>query len=92
MKLSMAAYRMPELADSVVFDSQRDKRARAAQRMATARGVRLVPWTLRAIRPKPRSRRADTIPASRPPSCWKGVVMYLPEAAIDAMLRVIVAR
>ena len=91
------AFRMPELRDSVVFevdhpDSQRDKRAQAAQLQAVARDVRFVPVDFT------RDSLADALTraghdATRPTTfVWEGVVMYLTQAEIESTLSVIAQR
>lgn len=91
------AWRMPELADTIVFevdhpDSQRRKRERAASLKPTARDLRFVPVDFT------RDRLGDALAAAghdptRPTTwVWEGVVMYLERSDIEATLRVVQAR
>jgi methyltransferase (TIGR00027 family) len=91
------AWRMPELADTIVFevdhpDSQRQKQARVASLSKTAREVRFVPVDFT------RDRLDDALSSAghdrtRPTMwIWEGVVMYLERADIEATLRVVEAR
>jgi methyltransferase (TIGR00027 family) len=91
------AWRMPELADAVVFevdhpDSQRDKRARVGALAQAAREVRFVSVDFE------RDKLDDALAAaghdpSRPTTwIWEGVVMYLSLADIEASLQVIARR
>jgi methyltransferase (TIGR00027 family) len=88
------AYRMSELRDCVVFevdhpDSQREKRERAAQLTATAREVHFVPVDFARDSLDDALAQAGHDPTKPTTFVWEGVVMYLPEEAIAATLRVI---
>jgi len=91
------AWRMPELADVVVFevdhpDSQRDKRERAAALQQTAREVQFVPVDFERDSLGGALDRAGH-DATRPTTwVWEGVVMYLSADSIEASLRVIERR
>jgi methyltransferase (TIGR00027 family) len=88
------AWRMPELANSVVFevdhpDTQREKRARIAPLTQTAREVRFVAVDFT------RDHLDDALvkaghDASQPTTwIWEGVVMYLSRAEVERTLAVI---
>jgi methyltransferase (TIGR00027 family) len=91
------AWRMPELAQTVVWevdhpDSQRVKRARAGALTRTAREVRFVPVDFT------RDSLADALEAAGHDVAlpttwvWEGVVMYLTPARVAATLAVIAGR
>ena len=91
------SYRMPELRDTVVFevdhpDSQRDKRARAAQLTQAARDVRFVPVDFARDSLDDALARAGHDATQPTTFIWEGVVMYLTDAAIDATLSVVARR
>lgn len=91
------AWRMPELADTIVFevdhpDSQRRKRERAASLRPTAREVRFVPVDFTRDRFADALAAAGHDPARATTWVWEGVVMYLERADIEATLRVVQAR
>jgi len=91
------AWRMPELADVVVFevdhpDSQREKRKRVESLGQSAREVRFVPLDF-AQGDLERALSAAGHDPSRPTTwLWEGVVMYLTRPAIEATLSVIARR
>jgi methyltransferase (TIGR00027 family) len=88
------AWRMPELANSVVFevdhpDSQREKRARVGALTEAAREVRFVPVDFTRDRLGPALEAAGH-DAARPTTwIWEGVVMYLTPADIETTLDVL---
>jgi methyltransferase (TIGR00027 family) len=91
------AWRMPELADAVVFevdhpDSQRDKRARAGALAQAAREVRFVPVDFQRDELEGALAAAGHDPARSTTWIWEGVVMYLTLADIEASMRVIARR
>jgi len=91
------AWRMPELREAVVFevdhpDTQRDKVARAASLVRSAREVRFVPvdFTRDRLDEKIAAAGHD---ATRPTAwIWEGVVMYLTRAQVEATLEVVARR
>jgi len=91
------AWRMPELADTIVFevdhpDSQRRKRERAAALKLAARDLRFVPVDFTRDRLEDALAAAGHDPAQSTTWLWEGVVMYLERADIEATLRVVQAR
>lgn len=91
------AWRMPELADTIVFevdhpDSQRRKRERAASLKLAARDLRFVPVDFTRDRLEDALVAAGHDPARPTTWLWEGVVMYLERADIEATLRVVEAR
>lgn len=91
------AWRMPELADTIVFevdhpDSQRRKRERAASLKLAARDLRFVPVDFTRDRLEDALAAAGHDPARPTTWLWEGVVMYLERADIEATLRVVQAR
>lgn len=91
------AWRMPELADTVVFevdhpDSQREKQARATELSARARDVHFVPVDFARDDLNAALDAAGHDPALPTMWVWEGVVMYLTQAEIDASLAVIERR
>jgi len=91
------AWRMPELADAVVFevdhpDSQREKRERAARLTPTAREIRFVPVDFRAGSLDAALSAAGHDPLRPTTWIWEGVVMYLELADIEATLAVVARR
>jgi methyltransferase (TIGR00027 family) len=91
------AWRMPELADVVVYevdhpDSQRDKRSRVGALQQVAREVRFVPVDFERD-PLDHALARAGHDATRPTTwVWEGVVMYLTADSIEASLRVIEGR
>jgi methyltransferase (TIGR00027 family) len=88
------AWRMPELANSVVFevdhpDSQRDKRERVGALSQAAREVRFVPVDFTRDRLGPALEAAGHDPARPTTWIWEGVVMYLTPADIETTLDVL---
>jgi methyltransferase (TIGR00027 family) len=91
------AWRMPELANAIVFevdhpDSQRTKRARAASLSQAAREIRFVPVDFTRDRLDDALAAAGHDPAQPTTWIWEGVIMYLAPADIAATLRVVAAR
>ena len=91
------AWRMPELAETIVFeidhpDSQRRKRERAATLKPTAKDLRFVPVDFTRDRLEDALAAAGHDPARPTTWLWEGVVMYLERADIEATLRVVQAR
>ena len=91
------AWRMPELADAIVFevdhpDSQRRKRERATSLSPVAREIRFVPVDFTRDRLEEALAAAGHDPARPTTWVWEGVVMYLERADIEATLRVVQAR
>lgn len=91
------AWRMPELAETIVFevdhpDSQRRKRERAASLKPVARELRFVPVDFTRDRLEDALAAAGHDPAWPTTWLWEGVVMYLERADIEATLRVVQAR
>jgi methyltransferase (TIGR00027 family) len=91
------AWRMAELADTIVFevdhpDSQRRKRERAASLTPTARDLRFVPVDFTRDRLGDALAAAGHDPARPTTWVWEGVVMYLERADIEATLRVVEER
>lgn len=91
------AWRMPELADTIVFevdhpDSQRCKRERAASLRPAARDLRFVPVDFTRDRLDDALAAAGHDPARPTTWVWEGVVMYLERADIEQTLRVVQAR
>jgi methyltransferase (TIGR00027 family) len=91
------AWRMPELADVVVFevdhpDSQRDKRARIASLPQTAEHVHFVAVDFERDDLESALAKAGH-DSTRPTTwIWEGVVMYLTRADVEASLAVIERR
>jgi methyltransferase (TIGR00027 family) len=88
------AWRMPELADTVVFevdhpDSQRDKRLRAAPLAKTAREVRFVAVDFERDGLDDALRDAGHDPDKKTTWVWEGVVMYLALPDVEKTLDVI---
>lgn len=88
------AWRMPELADSVVFevdhpDSQREKRAQTESLKPLAREVRFVPVDFTKDKLGDALSAAGHDPAKSTTWIWEGVVMYLDLPAIESTLDVI---
>jgi methyltransferase (TIGR00027 family) len=88
------AWRMPELAGSIVFevdhpDSQRAKRARVSALDRAAREVRFVAVDFTRDSLDTALAAAGHDPATPTTWIWEGVVMYLAQLAIDATLAVI---
>ena len=91
------AWRMPELADAIVFevdhpDSQQRKRERAASLQPTARELRFVSVDFTRDRLDDALAAAGHDPALPTTWVWEGVVMYLTRADIEATLRAVQAR
>ena len=91
------AYRMPELAETRVFevdhpDSQRDKRQRAESLTPLAREVRFVPVDFARDDLAVALAAAGHDPQSPTTWVWEGVVMYLERHEIEATLRVVAQR
>ncbi|MEI9936181.1 MAG: class I SAM-dependent methyltransferase [Pseudomonadota bacterium] len=91
------AWRMPELADVVVFevdhpDSQREKRKRASALGQTAQDVRFVPVDFARDDLERALSAAGHDPKRATTWMWEGVVMYLTRSAIEATLAVIARR
>ena len=88
------AWRMPELADSVVFevdhpDTQKDKRARTAALPLVARDVRFVPVDFTKDSLDRALADAGHDPTRPTTWIWEGVIMYLTSAAVEATLDVV---
>jgi len=91
------AWRMPELADAVVFevdhpDSQREKRARVGELRQTAREVRFVAVDFTRDDLATALANAGHDPEQPTTWIWEGVVMYLTLADIEATLAVVARR
>jgi methyltransferase (TIGR00027 family) len=91
------AWRMPELAEAIVFevdhpDSQRRKRERSASLTPATRDLRFVPVDFTRDRLEDALAAAGHDPARPTTWLWEGVVMYLERADIEATLRVVQAR
>jgi methyltransferase (TIGR00027 family) len=91
------AWRMPELAQSIVFevdhpDSQREKRARAFALTPAARDVRFVPVDFAEDSLEIALAEAGHEPSRPTLWIWEGVVMYLTERDIEATLEVVARR
>jgi len=91
------AWRLPELADTVVFEvdhpaSQQAKRARAAGLRMTARQVRFVPVDFAHDDLDLRLAEAGHDPAAPTLWIWEGVVPYLTGAEVRATLAVVARR
>ena len=91
------AWRMPELADSLVLevdhpDSQADKRTRVAALTQRAREVRFLPVDFARDSLRDALARAQHDPALRTMWLWEGVVMYLTPAQVEATLAVVAER
>ena len=91
------AWRMPELADVVVFevdhpDSQRDKRARIGALDQKARDVRFVPVDFTRDRLDEALEAAGHDSSRATVWIWEGVVMYLTPADVEATLAIIEQR
>jgi len=91
------AWRMPELADVVVFevdhpDSQREKRKRVESLGQRARDVRFVPVDFAQGDLEGALSAAGHEPNRPTTWLWEGVVMYLTRPAIEATLSVIARR
>ncbi|HVZ35849.1 MAG TPA: SAM-dependent methyltransferase, partial [Polyangiaceae bacterium] len=88
------AWRMPELAHSIVFevdhpDSQREKRGRLVSLTQAAREVRFVPVDFTRDRLDEALAAHGHDPALPTTWIWEGVAMYLDQAAIEATLAVL---
>jgi methyltransferase (TIGR00027 family) len=88
---------MPELRDAVVFevdhpDTQRDKIARAASLVRTAREVRFVPVDFTRDSLDDKLAAAGHDPTRLTAWIWEGVVMYLTRAEVEATLDVVARR
>ncbi|MFT3923175.1 MAG: class I SAM-dependent methyltransferase [Myxococcales bacterium] len=91
------AYRMPELASTVVFevdhpDSQREKRDRVSGLSQRAKEVRFVAVDFAHDSLEQALQAAGHDPARPTTWIWEGVVMYLTTAQVESSLRVIAAR
>ncbi len=91
------AYRMGELAETVVFeidhpDSQRDKRSRVGALAARAKEVRFVSVDFTRDSLAEAIERAGHDPARPTTWLWEGVIMYLTLEEIEATLRVVAGR
>ena len=91
------AWRMPELADAVVFevdhpDSQREKRKRIATLEQTAKAVRFVAVDFAQDDLEQALTAAEHDPTRPTTWVWEGVVMYLTRSAIEATLAIIARR
>ncbi len=91
------AFRMPELARTIVFevdhpDSQRKKRERAAGLVPTAAELRFVPVDFRTDDLDAALTVSGHDPRLPTTWIWEGVVMYLTLAEIEATLAVIARR
>ncbi|HET7539219.1 MAG TPA: class I SAM-dependent methyltransferase [Polyangiaceae bacterium] len=91
------AWRMPELANTTVFevdhpDSQRRKRERVASLQLAARELRFVPVDFTRDRLEDALAAAGHDPTQATTWVWEGVVMYLERADIEATLGVVQAR
>jgi methyltransferase (TIGR00027 family) len=91
------AWRMPELAQAVVFevdhpDSQRQKRARAGALSLAARQVRFLAVDFARDSLDGALAQAGHDPGQRTLWLWEGVVMYLDRTDIESTLRVIEGR
>jgi methyltransferase (TIGR00027 family) len=88
------AWRMPELASSIVFevdhpDSQREKRGRLVGLAQAAREVRFVPVDFTRDRLDEALAAHGHDPALPTTWVWEGVAMYLDQSAIEATLAVL---
>jgi methyltransferase (TIGR00027 family) len=91
------AWRMPELADTVVFevdhpDTQREKLTRVSALARTAREVRFVSVDFTRDALADELQRAGHDPTRPTTWVWEGVVMYLTRAEIEATLSAIAGR
>jgi methyltransferase (TIGR00027 family) len=91
------AWRMEELRNVLVFevdhpDSQREKQARVGKLERFARELRFVPVDFTHDSLDAALATAGHDPARATTWIWEGVVMYLPQAAIDATLDVVQKR
>jgi len=91
------AWRMPELATSIVFevdhpDSQRDKRERIGALTPTAREVRFLAVDFARDSLDAALEQAGQVVTERTMWVWEGVVMYLTPENVEATLRVIARR
>jgi len=91
------AWRMPELREAIVFevdhpDTQREKVARAASLVRTAREVRFVPVDFTRDRLDEKLAAAGHDSALPTAWIWEGVVMYLTRAEVEATMEVIARR
>jgi methyltransferase (TIGR00027 family) len=91
------AWRMPELADAIVFevdhpDSQREKRSRVASLAQAAREVRFVPVDFERDGLDAALAAAGHDPARPTTWIWEGVVMYLTPADVEKTLAVVARR
>lgn len=91
------AWRMPELADAIVFevdhpDTQRDKQARLRSLDLRAREVRFVSVDFTRDDLDERLAAAGHDPKARTTWIWEGVVMYLDRRAIEATLAILSGR
>jgi methyltransferase (TIGR00027 family) len=91
------AWRMPELASSVVFevdhpDSQRDKRARIGALAPAAREIRFLAVDFARDSLDTALAQAGHVATERTMWVWEGVVMYLTPENVEATLAVIARR
>jgi methyltransferase (TIGR00027 family) len=91
------AWRMPELREAVVFevdhpDTQREKVARAAALVRTAREVRFVPVDFTRDSLDQQLTAAGHDPTRPTTWIWEGVVMYLTRPEVEATLAVVARR
>jgi methyltransferase (TIGR00027 family) len=91
------AWRMPELADTTVWevdhpDSQAQKRSRITRLTQAAREVRFVPVDFTRDTLGDALAAAGHDPAAPTTWVWEGVVMYLTRAEVDATLAAVAAR
>jgi methyltransferase (TIGR00027 family) len=91
------AWRMPELADAVVFevdhpDTQREKRLRAEALAPVAREVRFVPVDFERQDLDDELAAARHDPTRPTTWVWEGVVMYLGKRDVESTLRIIERR
>lgn len=92
--LDARAYRMPELAETIVFEvdfpsTQAMKRARAASLVPMAKELRWAPIDFEQDALEDVLARAGHRTDRRTVWLWEGVTMYLPPAAVDATLSVV---
>ncbi|HET8600202.1 MAG TPA: class I SAM-dependent methyltransferase [Segeticoccus sp.] len=90
--LDSRAWRMPELADTTVFEvdhpsSQADKRERVAGLSPTAQAVEFVPVDLRRQALGPALGRVRFDPTTPTTWVWEGVVPYLTETEVERTAR-----
>jgi methyltransferase (TIGR00027 family) len=91
------AWRMPELADAIVFevdhpDTQRAKRARIAGLEQRAKDVRFVPVDFTKDDLDARLADAGHDPTKPTTWIWEGVVMYLTREEVEATLTIVSRR